>query len=106
MVALFLYCTLGLLLAKAIWNVGVPYVLARRPNIPGTTRTGGISMAPVVDVALLSTSITLAFVAPLPRWMGGPWHTSGIALGAIGLSYIHLFVVGRMLGKARARRVE
>lgn len=98
MIDVVFFVVTGLFFAKILWNLGVPYALAAqafRANREDNER--GISLMPIVDVALLVLLLILSFLRDAPR----PWNPGGVALFGTILfvgSYIHLLVVGGAAG--------
>lgn len=81
--------------AKILWNLTVPYALAAKAY--RGSWTGGISLMPMVEIALLLVALVLSFVRRRP-W---PWSVEGVALlGAVMVvgSYVHLVVAGGLAG--------
>jgi hypothetical protein len=43
--SILIWCVLGVLALKVIWNFGVPYALMSKPIDPKTGKRGGISLS-------------------------------------------------------------
>ena len=105
-VFILFYFVSGLFLAKIVWNMGVPFVLACRAYEPDSDRTPGISISPYVEVILL----VLAFLVSLffeseVWWLRPKWVGLG-GLGLILFSYFFMIVIGVVIGGVKAARSE
>lgn len=81
---------IGLLLLKILWNGLVPYHLIRmeREGKP----EAGVSVFPLIEIALLLCVIVLAALAKEGDLTPGRLGLCGVA--TILLSYLHIFAVG------------
>ena len=43
--SILIWCVLGILALKVIWNFGIPYALMKKPVDPKTGKRGGISLS-------------------------------------------------------------
>jgi hypothetical protein len=87
----------GLFCLKILWNLTVPYMIARRSFRSEGSKPKGVTLMPIVEVVLLGASVALA----VPMRADWPLSPRGVlSWGALILvgSYIHLFVVGSIAG--------
>lgn len=96
----------GLLLCKLVWNASVPYVLFVRLRKAPEQRTKGISLFLALEWVLLAMAVCTSTQAEVEGW--GPLRVAVIGGGAIIFSYVHLAVIGFLLGwlGSKTPRVE
>jgi hypothetical protein len=90
----------GLFCLKILWNVSLPYALARRLTRTGTDQ--GVSLMPGLEIALLAAAVVFTALAG----PGRPLSAGGAAVIGVATmlaSYGHLIVVGRLLARRRSR---
>lgn len=97
-VSIILYFVVALFLAKIAWNMIMPFVLGRRLYLTNDERTGGISMAPLVEVLLLVLAFVLSFFAKGTTWLHSPTHVGVGGLAVIVFSYCFFFSAGIFVG--------
>ncbi len=98
--AMVMWTLLALLVAKTVWNIGVPYAMVREA-LRSPDKKHGWSVFILLDVVLLA----LAMIASHLAGESGPlgvWRIAIYGLGAITLSLVHLVIVlllsGYLLG--------
>ncbi len=83
---------------KIFWNLLIPYLLAWRVLQSESQYTNRISMATLVEIALLLACLGVASVASGSTWFHSPKHLAVWGLIAIVISYLHLAVGGTLAG--------
>jgi uncharacterized membrane protein YuzA (DUF378 family) len=96
---LIIYMLIGLLAAKVIWNLSVPYrLLSRlRLHVKGQPKNG-ISLSLEIEIILLLIILFLSWFSTGLMWKN---HTNLVLIicgGSILFSYIHFFIVGMIGG--------
>jgi Kef-type K+ transport system membrane component KefB len=95
---ILLWLVLGVLALKLIWNLGVPFVLLKRLRENPESQISGISMATVVEIALLLVAIGLSAMVTGESWVNRPLAVAGWGVTAIVFTYIHLGIIGAIGG--------
>lgn len=90
---LFWICT-TLFGLKLLWNLYLPYSLARDPLPPGQ----GISLMPYLEGGLLIVGLVLAVVRGEPIVGASVWQLALIGAVAVAATYLHLVVVATVVG--------
>jgi ABC-type Na+ efflux pump permease subunit len=89
---------------KIGWNFAVPYMLAWRQWQSADRRSGAISMTTFLEIGLLCALVAVTAMGGqlLSEWGPAKVATWGTIL--IVASYVHLAIVGILLGAIAARR--
>ena len=98
------YIFIGLLAAKIIWNLTIPYDLAWRTWKAKDQKVGGISLMPYFEFVLLLLAIGAAALSNGHNWFQNPKQVIILGGLAIIISYVHLVVVSMIAGWIVARR--
>lgn len=93
-----------MLALKLIWNITVPFFLCLRRDKGIYHDEGGrigISMAPMVELLLWVTAITLAFFSSGDGWANSPAVIFFGGIVSITASYIVVALVGKIIRRIR-----
>jgi Kef-type K+ transport system membrane component KefB len=91
---IILWLIVGLFCVKIVWNLGVPYVLLRRPIDDKTGRSRGVSMATAIEFFFLIVAIGVSACTTGDGWLHQPLKVASYGMAAIIASYLHLVIVG------------
>ena len=84
---------------KIAWNIFTPVVLTRRALSAATNETSGISMAPLVEIALLLILLIFSAISSGEAWFNHPAKILLWGIVAIVGSYVLCGVLIHVLGK-------
>ncbi|NBR59450.1 MAG: hypothetical protein EBT89_09885 [Opitutaceae bacterium] len=102
--SILIWCVLGVLALKVIWNFGVPYALMSKPIDPKTGKRGGISLSLSTELFLLILAVGLSWFSNGDSLINRPLAVLIYGGGAILLSYLHFFIGGMICNWFVARR--
>lgn len=97
------YIVCAIFLLKIVWNMGIPFSLARKPIKDETGETSGISLAPFVEFFLLVVLLMLSFFSKGDSLLD---NTIKVGLGGgalIVISYLIMALGGVFLGWLRSK---
>jgi hypothetical protein len=89
---------IGLLLAKALWNIYVPIGLVRAALKSDTKKISGVTLMPYLDVGIILLATLSAALSSETTWHGGPRNVALWGVLTIITSYALMLVLGRIAG--------
>jgi len=88
----------GLLLAKASWNICIPIHLARKALKSDAKKSPGVTLMPYVDVGILLLATASAALSSETTWHGGPRNVALWGVLTVISSYALMLVLGGIAG--------
>jgi hypothetical protein len=98
MITVLLYIFVCLFGLKILWNLIVPYELARRAWKGAGPRTSGISIMPLLEISLLLLAIGAAAWSGGGGWFHSPKDVALWGGLVVIISYVHLLIASRVAG--------